>query len=106
MSATQGITITDDRAKGLTSQVVDPRRYGEPETAPMEAGGLIAQLIAPCSRVLDVGCGTGGLGAMLQRERKADVIGVEPHATRADCARARGLTVHTGELTSELVASL
>ena len=43
-------------------------------------------------RVLDVGCGTGIVSALLAH-RGADVLGIEPDPRMAAVARAKGLAV-------------
>lgn len=63
---------------------------------------LIADLIAPGSRVLDVGCGDGDLLALLETSRNVDARGLEisPEGVRASVGR--GLAVIQGDADSDL----
>jgi methionine biosynthesis protein MetW len=77
------------------------RPYGEL----VEARGLggshrtILEEVQGGSRVLDVGCATGYLGALLAA-RGCEVVGVEQDERSADVARAGGLEVITGDIES------
>jgi methionine biosynthesis protein MetW len=64
---------------------------------------LIAGLIAPGSRVLDVGCGDGDLLARLQAERKVDGRGVELSQRGVNHCVERGLSVIQGDADTDLV---
>lgn len=72
---------------GTDAQRYDRSRPGYPDT-------LVARVIAgsPGPEVLDVGCGTG-IAARQFRAAGCAVLGVEPDARMADCARAHGLEV-------------
>ena len=54
---------------------------------------LIAEMIAPGSRVLDVGCGDGDLLALLQSKRNVDGRGVELSQEGVNASVTRGLAV-------------
>ncbi len=54
-------------------------------------------------RVLDVGCGSGEISQFVRETCRADVVGVEPDPTRAQRAAGRGLKVHVGLLSRELI---
>jgi methionine biosynthesis protein MetW len=63
---------------------------------------LIAQMVEPGSRVLDVGCGDGALLAMLAEQRNVDARGIElSRAGVAECV-ARGLPVIQGDADTDL----
>ena len=63
---------------------------------------IIADNVAPGSRVLDVGCGDGDLMAALQATRNADARGMElDSASVANCV-ARGLSVIQGDADADL----
>ncbi|MGH7118485.1 MAG: methionine biosynthesis protein MetW [Acetobacteraceae bacterium] len=63
---------------------------------------LIAGMIAPRSRVLDIGCGDGTLIAYLARERGCDARGIEVDMAEVAEAVARGLTVMHGDADIDL----
>lgn len=63
---------------------------------------LIANHVAPGSRVLDVGCGDGALMAALRDERGADARGLEIDGQNVAAAMARGLSVVQGDADTDL----
>lgn len=63
---------------------------------------LIAEMIAPGSRVLDVGCGDGDLLALLQSKRNVDGRGVELSQEGVNASVARGLAVVQGDADTDL----
>lgn len=63
---------------------------------------LIAQMVAPGSRVLDVGCGNGELLAYLQRERRVDGRGIEIRQAGVNAGVAQGLSVIQGDADTDL----
>ena len=63
---------------------------------------LIADLVAPGSRVLDVGCEDGGLLELLERTRNVDGRGIELNQNNVHAAVARGLSVIQGDADSDL----
>lgn len=64
--------------------------------------GLIAEMIAPGSRVLDVGCGDGDLLALLQSKRNVDGRGVELSQEGVNASVTRGLAVVQGDADTDL----
>lgn len=64
---------------------------------------LIADLVTPGSRVLDVGCGDGSLLELLQRRRNVDGRGVELSQAGVNECVARGLSVIQGDADRDLV---
>jgi methionine biosynthesis protein MetW len=64
---------------------------------------LIAELVAPGSRVLDIGCADGTLIDHLFREKKCDARGVEIDMQEVQRAVAHGLPVMQGDADTELV---
>jgi methionine biosynthesis protein MetW len=64
---------------------------------------LIADLVTPGSRVLDVGCGDGALLALLQERRKVDGRGIELSQAGVNECVARGLSVIQGDADRDLV---
>ncbi len=98
------ITTPDDSALGLLAAAPDPLRYENSSRDPDEVALKVAQHVPRGSRVLDVGCGTGCISAVVAELRAADLCGVEPDPARVAMARARGLTVVEGYLTPEFFA--
>jgi len=65
---------------------------------------LIAQMIGPGSRVLDVGCGDGGLLAYLVREKQVDGRGIELSQSGVNACVRNGLSVIQGDADTDLEA--
>lgn len=63
---------------------------------------LIAEMVAPKSRVLDVGCGDGALLEYMARERQVDGRGVEMRQSGVNACVARGLSVIQGDADTDL----
>lgn len=63
---------------------------------------LIADMIAPNSRVLDVGCGDGVLLDYLAREKAVDARGIEIRQDRVHACVKLGLSVIQGDADSDL----
>jgi len=63
---------------------------------------IIADNIAPGSRVLDIGCGDGALMAALRDEKSCDARGLEIDPANVARAVARGLSVVQGDADTDL----
>ena len=63
---------------------------------------VIADLVAPGSRVLDVGCGDGALLAYLDAQKRVDGRGVEISQTGVNSCVAHGLSVIQGDADTDL----
>ena len=63
---------------------------------------IIADAVAPGSRVLDVGCGDGALMAYLRDRARVDVRGLELDPANVSIAVARGLSVVQGDADADL----
>jgi len=63
---------------------------------------LIAQMVSPGSRVLDVGCGDGALLQLLSETKNVDGRGVEVSRERVNACVARGLSVIQGDADRDL----
>jgi methionine biosynthesis protein MetW len=72
----------------------------------LDAAGIAIQWISPAARVLDVGCADGAFAAEVKQRLACQVVGVEPNPDRAGAAAERGIDVHRGYLTLDLVKSL
>jgi SAM-dependent methyltransferase len=87
----------DASASGILGRWPDPLRYGEGDAAdPAEAPGIMRRLLPANARVLDVGCGAGGLTIAINQGKNNEVLCVEPDPERAAAARGRGLEVVSG----------
>ncbi|TFF20862.1 methionine biosynthesis protein MetW [Jiella endophytica] len=64
---------------------------------------VIADLVAPHSRVLDIGCGDGALLQLMQTRRQVDGRGVELSQAGVNECVARGLSVIQGDADRDLV---
>ena len=62
----------------------------------------IADHVAPGSRVLDIGCGDGGLMGVLEADKQCDVRGIEIDAGLVERCVARGLSVVQGDANTDL----
>jgi len=63
---------------------------------------VIASLIAPGARVLDVGCGDGALLQWLRHEKKVDGRGIEIKQALVNQAISQGIPVIQGDVDSDL----
>jgi len=62
----------------------------------------VAAMVAPGSRVLDVGCGDGALLTHLAREKEVDGRGIEIKQSGVNACVARGLSVIQGDADTDL----
>ncbi len=82
-----------------TSPAVNAERYGEIFRQGMSATQRqTLAWVPPGSRVLELGCATGYMSALLRDEKRCQVTGVEVDADAARRAHALGLTVLVGSL--------
>ena len=65
---------------------------------------LIAEMVPPCSRVLDIGCGDGALLAYLAREKAVDARGMELSQSGVNACVSHGLSVIQGDADRDLEA--
>ena len=63
---------------------------------------LIAELVSPGGRVLDVGCGDGTLLQTLETEKQVDGHGIEIRSKRVEACVRKGLSVIQGDADTDL----
>jgi homoserine O-acetyltransferase len=86
------------RAPAVQAYHPSPRRPGDIRVDLR----LIAGMIEPGSRVLDVGCGDGELLAYLEQEKQVDARGLELRQERVHTAVSHGLAVIQGDANTDL----
>ena len=59
---------------------------------------MIADIVAPGSRILDLGCGEGELLAWLREFKRVDARGVEIDGVKVQKAISRGVSVYQGDI--------
>jgi methionine biosynthesis protein MetW len=84
--------VNDNRNYDYTSCPEDTRREYD----------VILGMIGTGSRIIDLGCGNGTLIRKLQRERSANVKGMEISPSGVDACRAKGLDVIRGHIDGKL----
>ena len=97
------MTSPDQNATGFLDRSPDYLRYENQSRDPDDVGMKLASLIRPKSRILDVGCGTGSITELIERETGASIVGIEPDPERVAVARERGLNVVEGILSLEFL---
>jgi methionine biosynthesis protein MetW len=100
------VASPDENAAGLVQGALDPLRYDGHILDPDEVSGIATSMIPRGAKVLEVGCGTGSLSQIVRETCRADVVGIEPDPARAQRAADRGLKVHSGFLSRELIQEI
>jgi methionine biosynthesis protein MetW len=80
---------------------VNPRSVRPADTSRVDLL-LIAEMIAPSSRVLDIGCGDGTLLRILEERRGVDGRGIELSQAGVNQCVAQGLAVIQGDADADL----
>ena len=85
------------------SEMQETLKPNTPVSGPHRADHLlIAEMVEPGSRVLDVGCGDGALLQLLADTKNADGRGVELSRERVNACEMRGLSVNQGDADRDL----
>jgi methionine biosynthesis protein MetW len=103
--AARAMLSPDAAAMGLTVGRVDALRYDGHNDDPYEVAGMMRALMPQGVRVLDVGCGAGGVTLIANEGKGNDVHAIEPDPDRAAVACKRGIDVHTGILDMSYIAA-
>src|SRR5918995_6124628 len=83
----------------VPTPVPTPERAGESSRLDLL---LVADMVEPGSRVLDVGCGDGSLLALLRDRRNVDGRGIELSRDGVSQSMAKGLPVIQGDADTDL----
>jgi homoserine O-acetyltransferase/O-succinyltransferase len=88
-------------SRDLNGAGKDPKRRTsviEPSISTRPDYAMIAALVEPGSRVLDLGCGEGELLAVLQEEKNVDARGVEIDPNKVRRAIAKGVSAYQSDI--------
>lgn len=85
----------------MANSSFSPIRAGRPLSDRLDLR-LIAQMVEPRSRVLDIGCGDGTLLDILVHEREVDGRGIEIDMALVTAAVGQGLSVIHGDADTDL----
>jgi methionine biosynthesis protein MetW len=96
----------DESAVGFIGAAPDPLRYAAVPDGTSQLAELIVRMVPERARVLDVGCGSGDLAALLRARRQARVVGIEPDAARAQQTGEKGIEVLQEPFTASLSSRL
>lgn len=91
---------TTNHPTGAASAGQDNRQY-DYTTPPAEVRqeyDIIARMIAPHSRVVDLGCGNGALLSKLAKERSCSAAGIELSPSGVEICRRAGFDVRCGRI--------
>ena len=98
-----GETMVSPDAHTLGAVNAPALRYDWSSDDPAEVAGTLRALMPSRARVLDVGCGTGAVTLVANRDKDNEVWGIEPDPERAAVAAERGINVACGMLDHEFV---
>lgn len=93
----------DHSGTGLVVGPLQALRYDGQSDHPMEVAGMLRDLMPSGVRVLDIGCGTGSVTLIANRNKGNDVVGLEPDPDRVALARQRGVNAVCGLLDEDFV---
>lgn len=93
--------MTTSPTEPLTDPLVAPETLA---AAPRPDHLLVAEMVQPGSRVLDVGCGDGALLNLLIARRAVDGRGIELSQSGVNACVAHGLSVIQGDADADLAA--
>src|SRR6516225_10762826 len=97
--------MTEPNGSAVLSLGVSPRATAEHSAADLRRDlRLIADMIEPQSRVLDIGCGDGALLGHLARNKSVDGRGIELSQSGVNACVGHGLSVIQGDADRDLAA--
>src|SRR5258708_16827133 len=94
----------DTHTIGIIGAPPDALLYDGRNDDPTEVAGLLRALMPRRSRVLDIGCDSGAVTLIANRDKDNEMWGVEPDPERAALARARGIRAEASSLDRQFVA--
>jgi methionine biosynthesis protein MetW len=97
------VASPDAHAAGVIDTTPAALRYDWSSDDPAEVAGILHDLMPSRSQVLDVGCGTGAVTLIANRDKNNDVWGIEPDPARAALARERGVNIAGANLDRQFV---
>jgi 2-polyprenyl-3-methyl-5-hydroxy-6-metoxy-1,4-benzoquinol methylase len=93
----------DAHGTGLINGPLNPLRYEGHSDDPHEVAGILRALMPDKVCVLDVGCGTGSVTAIANRDKHNRVLGIEPDNNRVEIALSRGIDATCGFLDESFI---
>jgi methionine biosynthesis protein MetW len=104
MTGSETTASPDRQALGLVQGSPAALRYDWGTDDPHEVAGMLNALMPCRARVLDIGCGTGSVTLIANRDKGNELWGIEPDPERASLARTRGIDMTCGVLDQDFLA--
>jgi 2-polyprenyl-3-methyl-5-hydroxy-6-metoxy-1,4-benzoquinol methylase len=95
----------DFHGTSFTDRPLEPLRYDGHTDDPYEVAGMLRELMPQHASVLDIGCGTGSVTIIANRDKNNLVLAIEPDKSRVEVAASRGIDASCGFLTEKFVAA-
>ncbi len=94
---------SDNIAQGFLESIPNSLRYEFKSMDPDDAAMKISRLINKGTKVLDVGCGTGVVTAIVKNVAEVNIIGIEPDEFRVIKAKEKDLDIYQGFLNEDFL---